>query len=153
MKMLVALLLALAVPPAAAQAQHMQRQSTIEISQSWMRASLAGVPNTAAYMTIRTMDGKPDRLLRAESPTAGRAELHTHIIENGVAMMRQVPAIDVPAGAAAELKPGGLHVMLFGVKGALKEGENAPLTLVFERAGTLTLSVPVRKAMPGGHQH
>ncbi|MFO0985821.1 MAG: copper chaperone PCu(A)C [Alphaproteobacteria bacterium] len=153
MTRLIALLFALALPAAAAQAQHAQRQNNIELSQAWMRASLAGVPNTAAYITIRTTDGMSDRLLRAESPVAGRVELHTHIIENGVAKMRQIPAIDVPAGGAAELKPGGLHVMLLGVKGTLQEGERAPLTLVFERAGTVTLSVPVRKAMPGGHQH
>lgn len=153
MTRLIALLLALAVPAAGAHAQHMQRQNNIELSQAWMRASLSGVPNTAAYVTIRTTDGKPDRLLRAESPAAGKVELHTHIVENGVAKMRQVPAIDVPAGTAAELKPGGLHIMLLGVKGTLKEGESAPLTLVFERAGTVTLSLPVRKGLPGGHQH
>lgn len=153
MTRLIAVLLALAFPAAAAQAQHVQRQNNIELSQTWMRASLAGVPNTAAYMTIRTTDGKPDRLLRAESPVAGKVELHTHIIENGIARMREVPAIDVPAGAAAELKPGGLHVMLLGVKGTLEDGKSAPLTLTFERGGTITLTVPVRKAMPGGHQH
>ncbi|MBL8663793.1 MAG: copper chaperone PCu(A)C [Candidatus Odyssella sp.] len=153
MTRLIALLLALALPAAAAQAQHVQRQNNIELSQAWMRASLAGVPNTAAYMTIQTTDGKPDRLLRAESPVAGKVELHTHLIENGVAKMREVPAIDVPAGGGAELKPGGLHVMLLGVKRALQDGERAPLTLVFERAGTVTLTVPVRKGMPGGHRH
>lgn len=153
MKRLIAVLLALAFPAAAAQAQHVQRQNNIELSQAWMRASLAGVPNTAAYLTIRTTDGKPDRLLRAQSPVAGKVELHTHIIENGIAKMREVPAIDVPAGAAAELKPGGLHVMLLGVKSTLKDGESAPLTLTFERGGTITLTVPVRKGMPGGHQH
>jgi copper(I)-binding protein len=151
MKRLFALLLALALPPAAVQAQHMQNRNNIELSQAWMRASLAGVPNTAAYLTIRTTDGKPDRLLRAESPVAGKVELHTNLIENGVAKMRQIPAIEVPAGAPAELKPGGLHIMLLGVKGTIKEGESVPLTLVFERAGTLTISVPVRRGMPAGH--
>ena len=153
MTKIIAVLLSLALPAAAAQAQHMQRQNNIELSQAWMRASLAGVPNTAAYLAIRTTDGKPDRLLRAESPVAGKVELHTHIIENGVAKMREVLAIDVPAGAPAELKPGGLHIMLFGVKGTLKDGDSAPLTLIFERAGAVTLTVPVRRGMPAGHSH
>jgi len=152
MTRLFALLLAL-VFPAMALSQPLQRHNNVELSQFWMRASLAGVPNTAAYVTIRTTDGKPDRLLRADSPMAGKVELHTNLIENGVARMRQVPAIDVPAGAPAELKPGGLHIMLFGVKGALAEGASVPLTLTFERAGTLTISVPVRKGMRAGHGH
>ena len=114
-------------------------------------------------MTIHNTGAEADRLIRAESPVSERVELHTHLQENGVMRMREVEAIDLPAGAATELKPGGLHVMFMGLKEPLVAGQTIPLTLHFETAGTLALTLPV-EAMggmggmapapaPGGHMH
>jgi hypothetical protein len=67
-------------------------------------------------------------------------------MEGGVASMIAVNAVDVPAGKGAELKPGGLHVMLIGLVKPLNEGEKFPLTLYFEKAGTQQVEVMVRSA-------
>ena len=104
----------------------------------------------AVWLTIRNAGGE-DRLLGAESPAAERIELHTHIHDSGVMMMRQVDAIAVPAGGEAALEPGGDHLMLFGLAGGLAPGSSFPLTLVFERAGPVTVEVriaPLAETMP-----
>jgi copper(I)-binding protein len=72
--------------------------------------------------------------------------LHTTIKEGDVMRMRQVQSIDVPAGGSTELRPGGLHVMLIGLAQPLVQGTKIPLTLSFERAGTVTVEVMVEAA-------
>ncbi|MCY3669531.1 MAG: copper chaperone PCu(A)C [Alphaproteobacteria bacterium] len=104
----------------------------------------------AAWLTIRNAGGQ-DRLVGAESPAADRVEIHTHVHEGGVMMMRRVDAIDVPAGGEAALEPGGDHLMLFGLKAGLKTGSSFPLTLLFEKAGPVTVEVrvaPLAETMP-----
>ncbi len=96
----------------------------------------------AAWLTIRNAGGE-DRLVGAESPAAARVELHTHIHEGGVMMMRKVEGVDIPAGGEAALEPGGDHLMLFGLKAGLKTGDRFPLTLLFEKAGAVTVEVRV----------
>ena len=104
----------------------------------------------AAWLTIRNT-GEADRLIGAESPAADRVELHTHIHDGGVMMMRKVEGIDVPAGGRAALRPGGDHLMLFGLKGKLSPGDRFPLTLVFEKAGRVAIEMrvaPLAETMP-----
>lgn len=129
----------------------------ITVSNAFARANPAPGGASAAYMTIATSGG-PDRLIAAESPAAARVELHTHTLDAaGVARMRQVEAIDVAPDAPAELKPGGLHVMLMGLAAPLAPGDALPLTLVFEKAGRVTLTAPVQAVggarTGGGHNH
>ena len=100
-------------------------------------------------MTLEIMGEEPDRLIGGSSPVAEKAELHTHIMEGGVAKMRPVDAIEVAAGTPTVLEPGGLHLMLIGLNQKLEEGATMPLTLVFENAGEVTLEVPI-KGMAGG---
>jgi Uncharacterized protein conserved in bacteria len=105
---------------------------------------------SAAYLTIET-GGASDRLVAAASPAAARVELHEHILEDGVAKMREVAAgIPVAPDAPAVLEPGGYHVMLMGLTAPLAEGDAIDLTLTFEAAGEITVTVPVR-AMAAGH--
>ena len=96
----------------------------------------------AAWLTVRN-GGGADRLLGAESPAAERIEIHTHIHEDGVMKMRRVEAIDIPAGGEAALEPGGDHLMLFGLKAGLAPGDSFPLTLLFEKAGPVTVEMRV----------
>ena len=96
----------------------------------------------AAWLTIRN-SGETDRLLGARSPAAERVELHTHIHEGGVMMMRRMEGLDVPAGGRVALEPGGDHLMLFGLKRGLKPGDTFPLTLLFEKAGRITVEMRV----------
>jgi copper(I)-binding protein len=127
----------------------------IAVTAAFARAAAAPGGASAAYMTLTT-GGGPDRLLSAASPAAAKVELHTHTLDaQGVARMMQVQAIEVAPGSPTELKPGGLHVMLMGLTAPLAEGQSIPLTLTFEKAGAVTLDVPVRAvgAMPMTHSH
>jgi copper(I)-binding protein len=116
----------------------------IMIHEPWARASIGNAPNSAAYMTLEIMGEEPDRLVGGSSPLAEKAELHTHLMEGGVAKMRPVDAIEVSPGTPTVLEPGGLHLMLIGLNQKLEEGATMLLTLVFENAGEVTLEVPVR---------
>jgi copper(I)-binding protein len=136
-----------------ARAEDVHTERNIALSHYWVRASLGTVPTTAGYVVIRTTDGKPDRLVSASSPAAETVELHTHIMKNGIAMMRPVKEIAVPANKPVALKQGGYHLMFFHVKTRLKDGDTVPVTLNFRRAGAVTLSMPVRRGAPGEHMH
>ncbi len=119
------------------------------IDHPWSRATAATQANGSAYLTV-TNGGAADRIVAASSPKAARVELHTHDMDGeGVMRMRQVEAIDLPAGETTALQPGGLHVMLFDLQGPLVEGETYPLTLTFEEAGPVELEVQVEAVSYG----
>ncbi|MGQ0676644.1 MAG: copper chaperone PCu(A)C [Rhodospirillales bacterium] len=135
---------------AAAQAQE-YKQGDLVIVRPFARAS-AGKTG-AAYLSVEN-GGAADRLVAAASPAAEKAELHSMTMDDAIMRMRRVDGIDIRAGAKTALEPGGLHVMLIGLKAPLKEGDSFPLTLVFARAGKIEVEVIVQK--PGaaaGHQH
>ncbi len=134
---LIAALLALAAPAAA--------QTAVVVEAPWARATLGDNRISAAYMTLRNATGQADRLVAASTPV-GRAEFHTMTMENNIMRMRQVTAIDIPAGGTATLQPSGLHIMLVDLREPLRAGAQVPLTLRFERAGTIEVSVPVQAA-------
>lgn len=116
----------------------------IEIEHAWARASVG--TTGGIFLTIVNKGSAGDHLLAAATPAAARAELHRTLDANGISKMRPVAAVAVAAGATAELKPGGLHIMLLGLKRALKTGQTFPLTLTFERAGTIETTVTVETA-------
>ena len=109
-----------------------------------MRASLGRAPTTGGYVTIRNAGARPDRLLSASCACAERVELHTHQMQGGVGRMTRVPALAVPARGETTLAPGGAHLMFVGLKGRLADGQEQPVTLVFERAGKVTARFHVR---------
>jgi len=119
-------------------------QGAITVEAPWTRAAGQGGQG-AGFVTIRNA-GAADRLLSASTPAAGRTELHTMLRDGDIMRMRQVEAIAVPANGAVTLAPGGLHIMLIGLTRPLAVGESVPLTLVFERAGTVTLNLAVQPA-------
>jgi hypothetical protein len=128
-----ALLLAL---PAAAQ---------VTVTDPWVRGTVQGQMATGAFMKLQSANAA--RLVEASSPVAGVVEIHEMTMQNNVMRMRAVQALDLPAGRAVELKPGGYHVMLMDLKQQMKEGEVVPLTLVVESAGkreTIEVKAPVR---------
>jgi copper(I)-binding protein len=125
-----------------------------KVEAPWARATVAAQRTGGAYLRIDNAAGAADRLIGASSAAAERVELHTMSMQGDVMRMRQVDAIDVPAGEAVELKPGGQHLMLVGLKAPLRDGETIAVELRFEKAGTMTVSVPVRTGpMAGGHGH
>ena len=123
-------------------------ESPIKLDQAWARPTVEGQMAGGAFVRIGN-GGGADRLLSASSPAATSVELHTMSMEGDVMKMRQVEVIELPAGKAVELKPGGLHLMFMGLKAPLKAGATLPLTLKFEKAGELTVSVPVTNQPPG----
>ena len=130
----------------------------IMITDAFARASAGAAKNAAAFMTLTNHSGRDDHLVAVRTARARKAELHTHIHDQGVMRMRPVARITVPAGAAATLKPGGEHVMLIGVTAPLKKGETLSLTLVFEHAGEIAVPVPIgaigaRGPAATGHGH
>lgn len=117
--------------------------SDIEVSDAWARATPPGARTAAMYLTLSNT-GETLSLIAANTPVAARAELHTHKHVDGMMRMEKVPAIEIPAGGTAELRPHGDHVMLFGLRQALVPGEWVTLTLEFDDGRTLELEVPVR---------
>lgn len=112
------------------------------VRQPWVRAALEG-RTSAAYMTIENTSTAADRLLAAATPVARVAELHAHMMDGTVMRMRSIEAIEVKPGELTLLRPGGLHIMLIGLTRPLSAGQTIPLTLRFERAGEITVDVPV----------
>lgn len=148
---LISLGLAAAALPGAA-AAHDFTLGALKIDHPWARATVA--KTGGAFLSIAN-GGAADRLLKAESPVAETVQIHTSIKEGDVMRMREVEGIDLPAGETVKLQPGGYHIMLIGLKQPLKLGETFPLTLTFEKAGTIDVTVEIQKpgAMGGSHHH
>lgn len=125
----------------------------VEAVDGYVRLLPPGTPNTAAFMVLKNDANQAVKLVAASSPAAGRAELHTHLHENGVMKMRQVESIEIPAKGEVVLKPGSLHIMLFEI-GTLSEQTPMPLTLTLDDGQQLALSLPVKPIEPMGEmQH
>lgn len=121
---------------------------TLVVDGSWARASIGGSKVSAVYLAITNRGEAPDRLVGAAAERADHAMIHRSVVEDGVMKMRHVGAIEIPPGESVRLEPGGLHMMLMGVSSPLQTGERISVTLVFERAGEVALSVPVRRSPP-----
>ena len=133
---------------------HEYKLGDITIQHPWARASIGAAKAGAAYLTVTNAGEAVDRLAGVSSPRAGRVDFHGSLIEDGVAKMRRVEAIEVAPGEPAVLRPGGLHVMLMGLTAPLIEGELLPLTLTFERAGTVEIEAYIDEATAGqGSDH
>ncbi|MDO9284430.1 MAG: copper chaperone PCu(A)C [Aquabacterium sp.] len=131
------------------------------VKEPWVRGTVAQQKATGAFMQITSTTG--GKLVSASSPAAGVVEIHEMAMEGNTMKMRAVPAVDLPAGKAVDLKPGGYHVMLMDLKAPLKAGEMLDLTLVVEgkdgKKETIAVKAPVKAlgaAMDGGmagHKH
>ncbi len=140
-----AVMLAVFVLTVAGSAQaHEIKVGDIQIIHPWARASAGPSRAGAAYFSISNDGASADRLISAATPMAKKAQLHTHIMDAGVMKMRHVKGIEIAPGDTAALEPGGAHVMLMGLRGPLKEGEPFPLTLTFEKAGSIEITVEVQ---------
>ncbi len=105
-------------------------------------ATAAGQPTGGAFMKLVNRGGG-DRLLSVSAAILRSVELHQMKMDGDVMRMRQVDAIELPAGETVELAPGAYHVMFVGLKAPLKAGGSFPLTLKFEKAGALTVPVKI----------
>ncbi|MET0322620.1 MAG: copper chaperone PCu(A)C [Duganella sp.] len=129
--------------------------SQVTVDQPWVRATVAAQKVTGAFMTLTA--AKDSRLVGVSTPAAGVVEVHEMKMVEDVMRMRQVPALDLPAGKPVALTPGGYHLMLFQLKQQLKDGDKVPLTLEVEDAAkvrsTITVQAVVRplNAAAGSH--
>lgn len=117
----------------------------VSVAEPWVRGTVASQMGTGAFMKITA--AAPARLVGASSPVAGVVEIHEMALVNNVMRMRAIEALELPAGKAVELKPGGYHVMLMDLQRDLKEGETVLLTLVIEQGGkrqNVEVKAPVR---------
>jgi periplasmic copper chaperone A len=127
---------------------HEFKAGAMTIEHPWARPAASG--NIAAYFVIEN-GGDADRLIGIGTAVAKAADLHSTTIDaQGVGRMTPVQAVDIPAGATATFAPGGLHVMLMGLTRPLEAGQEFPLTLMFEKAGAVTVEVLVEKTASQG---
>ncbi len=136
----------------AASAQTLQT-APISAVQAWARPTPGGATTGVVYLTLTAKD-HADRLVGASTPAAGMAELHISFEDNGVMKMRPVEGLSLMPGQPVELKPGGYHLMLMDLKQPLKTGDSFPVTLTFDHAKPLTVSVTVATMggkMPADH--
>lgn len=116
----------------------------VEAHDYWARAAMAG-GNSAVYMLLHNHSTEGDTLLSASSDVAEAVELHlSQMNADGTMAMVQQEKIDLPADGEVELKPGSYHIMLIGLKQELVVGSEITITLTFEHAGEITLTVPVK---------
>ncbi len=122
----------------------------LRIERPWSRVTPPGTPVGAGYMTIVNTADEPDRLVAAESPAAGRVQIHRSVREDGTSsMVHQKDGAVVPPDGRLEFRPGDYHLMLMQLEEPLKEGERVPVTLRFERAGRVEVEFMVRSLTAG----
>ena len=125
------------------------------VKEPWVRGTVAQQKATGMFAQITSTAG--GKLVSASSPVAGVVEIHEMAMDNNVMKMRAVPGLDLPAGKAVELKPGGYHVMLLDLKQQLKAGDTVPVTLVIEgkdgKKETVEVKAPVKALNAGAQQH
>lgn len=120
------------------------RLGELQVSQPYARPTVPGQPAGSAYLNLQNNGKNADKLVSAASPIAGSVQIHTMSMDGNVMRMREVAGVDLPPGARLAMKPGdGYHLMLMGLKQPLKTGDKFPLTLVFEKAGKIEVTVPV----------
>jgi len=144
--------LSLMLPALLVQA-HDYSVGSLHIEHPWSREMPAVAPTAAAYFVVHNKGSDADRLLSASTPVAGKAELHEHIHADGLMKMQQVQNVEIPAGGEVKFEPMGYHVMLFNLKQQAKDGERFPLTLTFEKAGTVKVEFAIEAMGKGGADH
>lgn len=123
----------------------------VQVQQAWAAPTPGGVDVSAGYLTLVNGGPAEDRLVAASSPRASRVELHEMSMDGGVMRMRAIEGgLLIPAQSEIALAPGGNHLMFFGVTQPFTLGEEIPVTLTFERTGTVDVMLPVRAAAERG---
>lgn len=117
-------------------------QAQVTVTDAWVRATVAQQKATGAFMQLTA--AKDTRLVAVTTPLTPKAEVHEMAMQDNVMRMRQVTALELPAGQLVALKPGGYHVMLLDLPGQVKAGDTVPLTLVFEDKTGARQSVEVK---------
>jgi periplasmic copper chaperone A len=152
MRRIVLLIASLVLAAATAHARD-YKAGSVEITDPWSRATPKGATVAAGYMKITNTGTTSDRLITGSSDVAPTFEVHEMTMDNGVAKMRPLSdGLEIKPGETVELKPGSFHVMFVGLKKPLASGDHIKGTVVFEKAGTISVEYDVLQMgapMPG----
>lgn len=132
---------ALAANPAFA---HSIEVGALTLTDLWTRATPPKAPTGGGYLTITNNGTEADRLVAAASPLAEKGGLHQMTVKDGVMTMRPVENIEIPPGGSVALAPGGFHLMFVSLKEPFKQGGKLPVTLTFDKAGTIETFLHIR---------
>ncbi|QXI29134.1 copper chaperone PCu(A)C [Pseudomonas vanderleydeniana] len=149
-----ALLLAALLLPVGFANAHEFTAGDLRIDHPWSQELPPNAPTVAAYFTLHNQGSVADRLTGVDSPIAGKAELHEHVMQANLMKMQQVPDVTVPPQGEVKFAPMAYHVMLLDLqdRSLLQDGKHFPLTLHFEKAGAVTVEVSVQRQPPAAAQ-
>ena len=143
--------LALLVSPAGAQSY---KVGSIEIDQPWTRATPSTAKTGGGFLAITNKGTTPDRLIAARSTASDKVEIHEMKMDGSIMRMRELEkGLEIPPGATVVLKPGGYHIMFMELKAPLQKDAKVPVTLVFEKAGSIDLELKVEAMGAHGTGH
>jgi copper(I)-binding protein len=127
----------------------MAKADGIEVLEPYARATIGAQKTGVVYLKLANRTAAADRLRSASADIAERAALHVHAMKGEVMSMEEIPCLEIPPGVEVDFAPGGLHVMLSGLIRPLRQGEHFPLRLTFDRAGEISVDVPVKSLAEG----
>lgn len=130
---------------------------SLEIDQPWTRATAPTAKAGGGFMTITNKGTTPDRLIAVRSSASDKVEIHEMKMEGSVMRMRELDkGLEIPPGGSVALKPGGYHIMFMELKAPFAKDAKIPVTLVFEKAGSIDVVLDVQAmgaAQPGQSRH
>ncbi|PUA18227.1 copper chaperone PCu(A)C [Glaciimonas sp. PCH181] len=137
---------------------HDYKVGALKIDHPYARATMPGQPSGGAYLSIENTGKEADKLLNVASPAAKSAEIHDMKMDGNIMKMREVGEIELRPMSTVVMTPGGgYHIMLMGLTKPLKAGDKFPMTLTFQKAGKIEVSVSVddikNKPTDAAHQH
>jgi copper(I)-binding protein len=133
---------------------HDYKLGSLEIVQPWTRATPSTAQTGGGFLTITNKGTTPDRLVSARSTASDKVEVHEVKMDGNVMKMRELEkGLEIPAGATVMLKPGGYHIMFVGLKAPFAKDSKVPLTLVFEKAGSLDVELTVEALGTSAPKH
>lgn len=138
-------------PASTSSAHEMHGGAALSVDAAWAAPTPAGVDVAAGYLTIHNPTNAADHLLSATSARAERVEVHEMTMDGAVMRMRPLTRLEIPAHGEVRLGPGGNHLMFFGVTEPFAQGQTIEVRLVFETAGAVDVSLPVRRSAPASH--
>ena len=124
--------------------------SSVNVSEPWAALTPAGAKVGAGYFTLTNPGTASDKLLGAASPRAKAVELHEMKMDGAMMSMRPVDGVELPAGGTVKFAPGGYHLMFMDIDAPFADGQDIPVTLTFEKAGAVDVSLKVAAAGPSG---
>jgi copper(I)-binding protein len=133
---------------------HDYKLGTLEIGHPWTRATPPTAKAGGGFLTITNKGSTPDRLIAARSTASDKVEIHEMKMDGNVMRMRELEkGLEIPPGATVMLKPGGYHIMFMELKAPLAKDAKVPVTLVFEKAGSIDVDFKVEAMGAAGTGH